>query len=403
MSGNAVALGVRGEREQSRLYDTLSYWRECIAYETFRVAAYLTDPVCNAHECFFRLKVSDELHKGDPALLNIARKAAVVFEMIFWGALSIVATIPGIALRALAASIQTEPYLYVEGNGEPKELPENKTFTLLSWNICCVSAGYSITDAGVRHWSHRIDKVIDEIVRQDADVNVLFEIFDTKSGYYITDKLKNRGYNYFYFNIGPRAVGVSSGTMVASKYKIKNPEFVPFPKEMLDGRTKNAEKGIFSFDLIDSATQNSFAKINATHLQHGEMPEHSTPDEIRCRKEEMEMVIDKVNQVRSGCVVLTGDLNLGDGEYRRLGLDRLFTKNCHYPEGESTWPGDEYCAKLVGKEVSGPLNLDHTIVKRGTARSILTTLIPTGFDPKIFQDGPLSDHGGLKSVVVLNA
>jgi len=50
---------------------------------------------------------------------------------------------------------------------------------------------------------------------------------------------------------------------------------------------------------------------------------------------------------------------------------------------------------------SSPLNLDHTLLLAGTARSIHTTLVKTGFDGTTFRPEALSDHAGLFTRVLL--
>jgi hypothetical protein len=68
---------------------------------------------------------------------------------------------------------------------------------------------------------------------------------------------------------------------------------------------------------------------------------------------------------------------------------------------EKTWGGDGYCASLMGKKASNPLNLDHTMVVKGTAEGIYTYLVPTGFDGNVFNQDALSDHHGLFSTITL--
>ena len=70
--------------------------------------------------------------------------------------------------------------------------------------------------------------------------------------------------------------------------------------------------------------------------------------------------------------------------------------------GALSWDGDEFCAKLVrDKKVSGPLNLDHTLIKKGTAKKIETILVETGYDAKQLKKEALSDHKGLLSRITL--
>jgi hypothetical protein len=52
---------------------------------------------------------------------------------------------------------------------------------------------------------------------------------------------------------------------------------------------------------------------------------------------------------------------------------------------------------MVGKRVSLPLNLDHTMLLRGTGRGIRTSLIEVGYDASRFRIEALSDHAALLS------
>lgn len=398
MGIDAVAAdGLDFESDSSWWKTTTDDLRNKTAVAAFQMATYLSDPPCKAHEFFRRICVVDALHPTASKIANLARKFFLFIGLVGWACLALFTTLPGIALRAFGAYIQTNPYIYL-GNSAGKLLPDDRSFSLLSWNICCVAGGYSISDGGVVPWSFRIADLVDKIIEQDADVNCLYETFDTKSAFYICNRLKQNGYNHFYFNIGPKALGVSSGIMVASKYKIKNPEFTQFPQDTLVGRTKHAAKGVFGFDLESKGEK--FARIHATHLQHSEEPEFPTSEEIEGRKRQMQIIVDKVNAVRDRCVVVTGDLNLDDNEYQASFWSRLFQKGDIFLN--KTWAGDMFCATMVGKRISGPLNLDHTMVRNGTARSIRTSAVQTGYSPAVFKRNALSDHKGLLSRIFLH-
>lgn len=369
------------------------------AKAVFQTASYLTDPICKSHELYERIGVVDALNPGASAVSSLARKVSLCMGLMGWAALALVTTLPGIALRLLGSYMQKEPFIYVQGDLDPKILPTDRSFSIYSQNMCCVSGGYPITDGGVLPWPFRIDAIISKILEKDADVNCLYEIFDVKTAFYICKKLKEHGYNHFYFNIGSKAVGVSSGIFVASKYKMQNPEFSQFPQESLVGRTKNAAKGVFAFDL--ESRDGSFARVHATHLQHSEEPAFPTLEEVEARRKQMQIIVDKMNTAWDRCVVVTGDLNLDDDEYNASSWQGLFQKGDHFGAASKTWGGDEFCACLVGKRISGPLNLDHTMILSGTARRLHTSLVETGYDPAVFKDGVLSDHSGLFSIILV--
>lgn len=370
-----------------------------IAAILFQAASYLTDPICKAQEFFRRIDVVDSLHPTAYKITNYMRKGFLLLGVVGAVFLGSIMSIPGIGLRAFGKYLQKRPFIYHKEEGNEKALPADRTLSLLSWNICCPAGEYSITDGGVTPWDFRINSVINKIIETDADVNCLYETFDTRSAFYLCDQLKQKGYGHFYFNIGPEIIGVSSGIFVASKYAIENPEFTPFPLDSLVGRTKNAAKGVFAFDVLSQGK--AIARIHATHLQHSEQPQYPTSEEWSGRRKQMEIVVDKVDKVKDRCVIVTGDLNLDDEEYSVSPWRERFEKGDTYRDPDRTWGGDEFCAKLMNKPISQSLNLDHTMVVKGTAQQIRTSLINPQYHPSYFSKMALSDHAGLFSTITV--
>ncbi len=385
---------------QSSGYGVLEDLRNTFAGGIFQIASALTEPVCKAREFYQRIDIIDALNSKASLLSNLARKISLFVGLVGVACLAVFTTIPGIALRVLGSQIQKQPFLYLHEKDEDKVLPADRSFTLLSWNICGISAGYTISDGGVLPLAFRIDELVRKIIEKDADVNCLNEVFDPKTAFYICEKLKQKGYHHFYFNIGPKAIGVSTGIFVASKYAIKNPKFFPFPKETLVGRTKHAVKGVFAFDL--ASRHENFARIYATHFQHSEEPQFPTNEEVQARRKHMQLVLDTMNGVRDRAIICTGDLNLDDAEFSAAFWCNYFQKADQFGVIDKTWGGDEFCARLVGKRVSGPLNLDYTMIFNNTARSIQTSLIQTAYDSTNFKKEALSDHKGLLSRIYVN-
>ena len=388
----AIAAVFRYDRSINYFLPTYSL--DFLKKNTFRFASLLTEPICKAHELFRRLYLVDVLNPTASKTSNWARKFFLGMGVVVSFFLSVGAAPPGVALRGIASYLEKEPFIYYRGKLPNKALKE--FFSLLSWNICCVGGGYSISDGGVMPWHFRIDKIITEILKENPDVLALYEVMDTAAGFYLYERLQEQ-YAHFYFNIGPRAIGPSSGMFVASKAEIKNPEFIPFPKQMLVGRTKMSEKGVFSFDI---QIEEKKIKVYATHLQHSEQPQYPTPEEIKAREAEMALIIKKVDQ-NSGNAIVTGDLNLDRTEYVHSSWKGIFQDVFFDENGSRTWGGAEFCAKMVGKRESGPLNLDYTLIK-GPEISAKTSLIETGYDDTTFTIDALSDHRGLLSRFEMN-
>lgn len=371
--------------------------RDRIASAAYRAASYLTDPICKAHELFRRLYLVDHLNGESSQIANLVRKLVLSAGIAASVSVGIFTTLPGIALRYCASQIQNTPYDYSIDPQIEKKLPPDRIFSLLSWNICSAHAGYSITDGGVMPGSFRIDRIVDRILEKGADVNCLYEVFDVNTAWYLVEKLKKKGYGHFYFNFGARNIGVTAGIFVASKYRIENPQFTPFSQDLLVGRTKHCAKGIFEFDLMSKGK--SFAKIFTTHLQHSEQPAFPTSEEVEGRKKQMVIIATKANAIRDRCVLVTGDLNLDDREFRHSFWKTRFAKKDDFTT--HTWGGDGFCATLVGKEISPPLNLDHTMALTGSVRDLQTTIVETGFDGTVFKEAALSDHSGLYSQITV--
>ncbi|MES2123008.1 MAG: endonuclease/exonuclease/phosphatase family protein [Chlamydiota bacterium] len=383
----------------SQFLDTLAMRAKV---EVFRLASLLTDPVCKVHELFRRYCLVDRVTPQASLVERVCNKVAICAAATAYAFIAAFTTIPAVAIRAIASRLQKDPYIYLGDQSVAKNLPLDRQFTMLSWNVCLVKGGYTISDGGVSPAHTRIAAIAKKIIDTNADVTCLYEAYDVKDCMYLREQLKSQGYGHFYFNMGSKGVGPSSGIFVASKYSIANPEFTLFPKDTLVGRTKTAGKGVFSFDLESHG--NSFARIHATHLQHSERSAFPTPEELNARKMEMDIIVDKVNHTQGKCSIVTGDLNLDDSEYYASDWAHRFSRgNCHFTE--KTWGGDEFCALMTNKPISKPLNLDHTIVaidpQSPSRYSLDTRLIGTGYDPAVYKEGALalSDHDGLLSVV----
>ncbi len=364
----------------------------------FQIASYLTDPVCKSHELFRRAYLVDTFHPEAFSASNYGRKFFLSTGAVATAVIATLTTAPGIILRSLASRFQDRPFLYFKGLSEEKVMEDNQ-FSLLSWNVCFVCGGYSISDGGVAPWPERIEAVTDRIQDDDADVVCLYEVFDTKSGLQLYEKLKDK-YAHFYFNIGPKAIGVSSGIFLASKYKIIDPEFAAFPQEALIGRTKYAAKGVFDFTIQSQGK--GFSRIFATHLQHSEQCDFPETEEITARKLEMDIIMKRIETVKEErlALVLTGDLNLDEKELSESSWATCFIRDASLV-GKPTWGGDGFCATMVGKKVSPPLTLDYTLVKSNSAQKITSSLVETGFDGKVYKESSLSDHNGIKSSIEL--
>jgi len=354
----------------------------------YTLSSILMDPLGNIH-CLFKQRLIIDILYPNTGWFQIIKN----WIKIFLCAILIVLVMPfGSIYRFILFLFYYKKFIYKSTDAKQKILTNN--FTMLSWNVCCIPGGYAITDGGITPWSNRIDWIIDTIKSKNADIICLQEIFDIQTANILTDKLGN-DYCYFYVNIGPKLIGLSSGLFVASKFNIDGADFYPFGNAALNGRAKFSNKGFFYFSI--ASNNNKKIGIYATHLQHSEIPAEPTKKEIIARQIEMDMIIQKMsdNINQDDMIVLTGDLNMDDNENEQSDWYTLFDKGIVEPG--LTWGGDYFCAGLTGRVASPAMNLDHTMVLGNSDIKIKTSLIETGFDSNKFKLDAMSDHKGLFS------
>jgi exonuclease III len=369
------------------------------------IASYLTEPVCKVREYFYGFYT---LNKICQTTAQKAIRIAFLALGIVVSALLTPFTAPiGIVLRGAVAVFASEPYIYWQRAKIGKVLPEDRKITLVSHNQCYMPAGYSITDGQVTPPSdkERMDANIQEIKRLNPDIICLYEVADICDASYLSSELPE--YPFIIPVAGVRAIGPSSMMYVASKYEIVEDsiEFTPFVKGTeLTGRAQFSEKGVLSFDLRNHGNRKAFASVISTHLQHSEVPAKPEDSEKLSRVAQMDKIVrqiqKKVQQDKS--VIFTGDLNQTEEELdaflRSRHIDWLRRdKRIH---GQPTCGGDEWCARLMGKQPSGPLVLDYTFVAGKTA-DISTQIFETGYSGLEFRPKARSDHSLLFSTIIV--
>jgi hypothetical protein len=351
----------------------------------YTIASYLMDPLCATRTAQKQIIVTNDLYPNASSLKKTIIKSSLALKTIGCGIAAGLITPVSLLYRSVMFTVCDKPFIHVTGNGSQIFSDQIKNnISLLSWNLCCVPAGYSITDGGVLPWPNRIKKLIDVIKIYNPDVLCLYEIFDIQTANILVSELGNK-FCDFYYNIGPCVIGLSSGLFVASKYHIIDANYTPFPKEALDGRAKFSRKGFFNFtlstkwqaksssfalsegnkvtmvsepvasrikvrgtrfgdtagDFTIRSKQNQNIKFYTTHLQHSEIPVNPTLGEINARKKEMEMIVDHIasNSLSNDIIIVTGDLNLDDNEYANSDWNKIFNKgvihNDYDPIGDS--------------------------------------------------------------------
>lgn len=361
----------------------------------FVAGSYLTEPFLKSDEYIKRCYTVDALNAGAGSCERLTRKFFLIVGMLGWGAVGLVTTMPGFLFGALPTLLQNDPFIYSKCDSIPKYLPVERFISLLSWNVCCIGASLPITDGCVTPTSFRMEAIVESIIDVDADVTCLCEVFDVITARYFKEKLAEVGYSHFYSHIGPKAIGLSSGLFIASRYSVQNPAFAVFSQS--HGWASYSRKGVFSFDINETPNR-PLARIHVTHLQHSDNP--ATPDlgEILSREHqlnELRAIASRVNAELPQ--IITGDLNMDEEELKYHPLLKEFSRGS--VEGdEKTWGGDAWSAThIYGKNPTPPMNLDYTLGKNVE----LTTRIAFDifFENGKFNEKALSDHRPLLSYI----
>lgn len=360
----------------------------------FLIGSYLSEPFLKSDEYLKRCYTIEALNGNEDKINCFARKFFLGLGIIGWGVVGLVTTGPAFFFGALPTYFQKIPFIYSKYEAIPKTLPVERVISMLSWNVCCISAGLTISDGCVTPTSFRVDRILESIIDVDADITCLCEVFDVITARYFKQKLSEKGYCHFFSHIGPKAIGLSSGLFIASRYNVQNPEFSVYSQS--HGWASYSEKGVFSFDVVDNAR--TLAKFHVTHLQHSDNPASPKLEEINSREHQLGELQEIVNRVAATMPqIITGDLNMDDEELKFQPHLRDFSRGTVQGD-EKTWGGDAWSAiHIKGETPTPPMNLDYTLGKNVE----LTTKIAfdTFFEEGKFTEKALSDHRPLLSYI----
>ena len=198
--------------------------------------------------------------------------------------------------RAIGFALQKDGYTHVRGAAPEKHL--TKGAVVLDWNLCGIGAGLHFDHGGVIDWRSRLDKIVQKILQEEADVVVLQEVYDTALAEALIQKL-NAHYVHFYMHLGPNALGNGGGGMILTKSAVHRFSHISFQNNHW---TLNRGFGLLEIKAKPS-DRNPFARIIGTHLIHGKKPQ--------LRREQFIQILDKLSEEKAILpTVISGDLNL---------------------------------------------------------------------------------------------
>jgi len=205
-----------------------------------------------------------------------------------------------IALRILGFCLQKEGFTHVRGQCKEKPLEKGCLFRLMSWNICGISGGMSLDHGGVVDWRKRFPAICRCIRKEDPDVLVLQEVYDTLLAERLIDELGEL-FAHFYIHLGPNTLGSTSGCMILSKYKPNTFSFQPF-----QNNDWSLTKGFATLVLKDKEEKWQL-RVIGTHLLHG-----TSEQDAGGRENQVKEILDSLplDEKCRSATLLAGDLNI---------------------------------------------------------------------------------------------
>jgi len=202
-------------------------------------------------------------------------------------------------LRKIGFYLQPNGYTHVRGNAPEKS--SCGELKIMSWNVCGVGGGLSLNHGGVIHWRSRLNGIVEQIKREDPDVLMLQEIYDTALAEALIEKLQ-KDYAHFFIHLGGNLFGSVGGGMVLSKcaqHRFFNISFANNHWSLNRG---------FAVLEIKKNPQDSLPclRIIGTHFIHGDRPE----DQLS-RNAQMKQIGDFLAREAVALpTILCGDLNI---------------------------------------------------------------------------------------------
>lgn len=373
--------------------DTLSLdeeeenWLSSIANGLELTGLFLSLPAHKVSECFIRsvmtpIRPGKDGNSAYYAIELITRIFITTFSLLT-SPLTIGLALVGAACEKIGDVIKQTPYTHWKGKAIEKVEGEKRK--LLTLNACMLWGGLPIPLGGMRSPNARIAELSKKILTENPDIIVMQEMAYDPS-YRLYHQLKDH-YAHFFVRIGPNPPLMESGLFVASKYKVLNAGFIPFPGQL------GINRGAFWIE-----TPNSF--VFTTHLEFGD---EKTGREKR--KAQLELIMKQIEECKKQkTCYLMGDLNLDRSktdEYFALGIPEKFHDPylAKYPKisEESSTCTNAIETYVLGKSPpQDPWELDDyaLLAKKEHDRiDLQVELMQTYDDQEPYQ--ALSDHRGI--------
>lgn len=229
---------------------------------------------------------------------------------------------PGLIMEAFAKKFHKNFYY---SPSSPKPISnvgidvkdQKKYLTFMTWNTG-MGPGFMSIDNRLKKPLERVDSLIETIKGQNPSVIALQELFDGEATEEVVKKLNELGYDCIHSVLSTKAMGLSSGLLLAVKreadVKIKIEEIKVWKFKNLEGADSLSNKGLLGAKITINANNGLEKNLNifTTHLQAS----YDDAGYGQVRQEQISAMVNKINtwtaqSDRMNGVVVCGDMNFG--------------------------------------------------------------------------------------------
>lgn len=353
-------------------------------YELLKLSSKCAEPACFASWIYYRLVTPLDPQKFDNCTTKIAEVAYRV--ILATSALIAITTlilplgiitlgIMSKVLRAIGFSLQKSNYTHLKGNLPEKTL--DTAVKVMTWNVCGIGGGLHYDHGGVIDWRSRLSGILEKIQKEEPDVLVLQEIYDTDLAENLMQHLKE-DFAHFYFHLGANVMGSVGGLMVLSKCATHR-----FTNTSFKNNSWTLNRTFATLEIKASPQDETpCARIIGTHLIH---------DDNEARREQIGQIVSALEP--NIPTLLMGDLNLERDDEAQAGMLAPYFEHGY----QGTFPTrTNQMLKEWDKKLEDPGDfIDYISIFREGPGEIVDTHIIHAYDSEFNTRTALSDHNGL--------
>ena len=232
--------------------------------------------------------------------LEILQRASLTIQNIVTAPFAFLGFLFGSAICSLVSFAKKDITIHSPKNEITTDLTAS-TIRVISYNTLLMPDFIAVRNKH-RPSSERLEEIAELLIKKDAEVICLQEVFDPNLARELSLRLSSAGY-YVARELSSSAVSLNSGLLIASKYPIKNPQFKPH--SVCFGADKMAGKGVLTVDI---ALSDKIITIANTHLNGGGSEENLASYHARMiQAYEMNQFLE---QKGSNAIIVAGDMNV---------------------------------------------------------------------------------------------